>query len=359
MLRKNAFVFFLILFLSLTGKIAAQDKSADEVIKIETTLVSVPVIVSDRQGRYVPNLAAKDFTLYDNGAKRDIEFFAATEEPLNVALLIDTSQSTREVLDEIKDSALEFIKLLQPQDRAMIVSFDYQTRVLSALTSDREQLRRAVRQAEIGERFGTTLREAIDETINESFAKIKGRKAIILLTDGKNAGSDISEDELLYALEESDTLVYPVFYQTGRAFNQNNRNQTQFPRGGGRRGGVFGGRFPRGGGQFPPFPRNPNGGGNTRRRERVERKNAEAADILQQIADTTAGRFYRGEVTDLNKTFALIVEELRRQYRLGFYPQDADDDDTTLRELKVQVNRPDITVRARRNYRLQSQSESK
>ena len=193
-----------ILFLSAHSNARAQEvERADEVIKVETTLISVPVTVGDRQGRFLPNLKIEDFTLFADGKQQKIEFFAATEEPLNVALLIDTSRSTQEVLGEIKDAAQDFVKLLKAQDKAMIVSFDFEPHVLSALTSERETLKRAIKKADIGEYFGTTLHDAIAET-NRAFSKIKGRKAIIVLTDGKDAGSELAAEDLLYSLEESE-----------------------------------------------------------------------------------------------------------------------------------------------------------
>jgi hypothetical protein len=103
------------------------------------------------------------------------------------------------------------------------------------------------------------------------------------------------------------------------------------------RSGIFGGRFPRGGG-------------------RSEQKNEAAEEFLQKLSDTTAGRFYSGEVTDLTKTLGTIVEELRYQYRLGFYP--ADEKNESIRQLKVKVACPDTIVRARSSYRVQSKSES-
>src|SRR5215218_4644076 len=84
----------------------------DEAIRVETRLVSVPVVVSDRNGRYISKLTQKDFMVLQDGQPMPVEFFAAIEEPISVALLIDTSQSTRGVLDDIKDSARSFIKLL-------------------------------------------------------------------------------------------------------------------------------------------------------------------------------------------------------------------------------------------------------
>jgi hypothetical protein len=91
----------------------AQEPQPIEVIKIDSNLVSVPVIVSDRENRYLPGLKVVDFKLYDNSAEQKIEFFDAAEEPLNVALLLDTSRSTEGVLKKIKDAAKDFLKELR------------------------------------------------------------------------------------------------------------------------------------------------------------------------------------------------------------------------------------------------------
>src|SRR3954463_7153267 len=128
--------------------VGAQSPTEQEGIKLKATLVNVPVIVSDREGRYLGGLRAEDFTLYNDHVKQNIAVFEATEEPLNVALLLDTSKSTRDVLDDIKDAAMNFIKRLRPQGRAMIVSFDYDVHELSKLTADRRALERAVKDAE-------------------------------------------------------------------------------------------------------------------------------------------------------------------------------------------------------------------
>src|SRR5207237_6208081 len=132
-----------------------------------------------------------------------------------------------------------------------------------------------------------------------TFAGIKGRKAIILLTDGKDAGSEIDPDSLLYSLQESDTLIYTVFYETERF--KNRRPPMDFPRGG---GGIFGDRFPQRGGGRGGRNDFPNRRDNPQRRERIERKNEMAEDFLKELSDATAGRFYSNKVGQLKKTFA-------------------------------------------------------
>src|ERR1700730_6157456 len=101
------------IILSLTGLVSpssslAQEKQTDAPIKVQTTLVSVPVIVSDREGRYISGLKAGDFKLYQDPAEQKISVLDAVEEPLNIALLLDTSHSTAQVLGDIKKSAAKF-----------------------------------------------------------------------------------------------------------------------------------------------------------------------------------------------------------------------------------------------------------
>ena len=102
----------------------AQEPQTVDTIRIDTNLISVPVIVSDRDNRYVPDLKVEAFKLFDNQAEQKIVYFDTGEEPLNVVLMLDTSLSTSGVLDDIRKAAKEFLKTLRPQDRAMIVTFD-------------------------------------------------------------------------------------------------------------------------------------------------------------------------------------------------------------------------------------------
>ena len=357
-MRRTTSVLLGFLLTGLVVCVNAQDKNGPEVYKVDTRLISVPVVVSDRDGRYIPNLKATDFTVLQDGVKQNIEFFGATEEALTIALLIDTSQSTRPVLDDIKESANALLKLLLPRDRAMVVSFDYDTHVLSELTADKEQLKQAINRADVPDDLvGTTMRDAAFQTVNRSFAGIKGRKAIIILTDGKDHGSRISRDELLYSLQESDALIYTIMFKTGGGMNRGQgqargQGRGQMGRRGGGRRDILGGIFRDPGMGFPGRgnQRRQNRPDNQRRAERVGRVNEDAQEFLQALSDTTAGRFYSSENGKLKKTFESIVEELRFQYRLGFYPQD-ESDEKTLHELKVKVGRTDASVRSRSSYR--------
>ena len=348
--------------LLLLATASGQEPQPADVIRIDANLVSVPVIVSDRQNRYLPGLTAADFKLYDNTAEQQIAFFDAAEEPLNIALLLDTSRSTEGVLKKIKKAAKNFLKELRQQDRAMIVSFDFAVHRLSPLTSDRKALEKAIGSAEVGERFGTTLNDAVLGILDNDFKSISGRKAVILLTDGEDFGSRFSSTELLADAAEADTMIYSIFYPAspGRPFNNGRGPGGGRGRGRGPLGGIFGRRGPiggQGGGQNGPMGvpqggrRFPPAGGRpdpSERRERREERSEDAVQFLTKLSEETSGRFYRSEVTDLEKSFAFIAEELRYQYRLGFYPQTADGN---LHALMVKVDRPDVAVRSRRQYR--------
>jgi VWFA-related protein len=326
-----------LIVLGLPGFIStlAQEKQSDTTIKVQTTLVSVPVIVSDREGRYISGLKLGDFKLYQDRIEQPIAVLDAAEEPLNIALLLDTSHSTQPVLGNIKKAAGNFLKEMRSQDRAMVVSFDYDVHVLSGLTSDRNVLERAIKDSKIGEQYGTTLRDAVAEVIEHRFKRVEGRKAIILLTDGKDFGSRIDEQDLFDEAAESGAMIYPILFET-----QNQRGWSgplNFPRGGRGRWGRQN--------RFPPTQRpQPNG----RRGEHVEIVNAQAKRFLSELADVSAGRFFNSKVEDLKQTFALVAEELRHQYRLGFYPDNAKADGQR-HVLRVEV-KGDVVVRARKSY---------
>ena len=328
---KKVLVLAVVLFAAQSFVLRAQD----EVIKVTTTLVSVPVIVSDRQGRYIPGLKASDFSITSDGAKQNIDFFASTEETINVALLIDTSHSTQPVIDEIRSAANRFIKLLRPADKAAVISFDYSVHVLSHLTSDQRQLNKAIQSAEIPEPFGTTLRDAVFQTVSAEFAGLSGRKAIILLTDGKDVGSSISIPNLLYSLQEKDVMVYSVFFKTGPLA------MTMRPGGSGRGRGMMDGNFP----GNDPFLNRQRG-----RQQRATMVNERAQEFLNELSDSTAGRFYESDASQFKETFDLIVDELRHQYRLGFYPPE-EKTAGVVHDIKVKVSRPDTSVRSRSFYR--------
>ncbi|HEU0173558.1 MAG TPA: VWA domain-containing protein [Blastocatellia bacterium] len=235
-------------------------------LKIDTDLVTVPVIASDRADVYVPDLTKDEFTIYEDGVKQEIEFFAAARTPFSVTLMLDTSASTQEKLPRIQRAAKTFLDQLQPADRVKIISFDDGVYELSQFTNDRPELLKAIETMKPGQ--GTKLYDAIKFALND-LSRVKGRKAIVIFTDGVDWRSDSTTyDDNVRQLEESSVIVYPIRYDTRRETEALVRQQQE--RGetvdlgailGGPNGGGASGRAPTGrtpptvpGGKSDPVP---------------------------------------------------------------------------------------------------------
>ena len=132
-----------------SGSTGPEEVDAGDVIRVNTTLVTIPVSVMDRDGKYIPNLSKQDFRLWEDGVEQDVAFFASLEKPFSVALVLDTSGSTRFRLEDMQDAAITFVNQLRSDDRVMVVSFDDDVRVLTDFTSDRYRLRDAIRRTHV------------------------------------------------------------------------------------------------------------------------------------------------------------------------------------------------------------------
>jgi hypothetical protein len=114
----------------------------EDVIKVETNLVTIPVSVSDRNGYFVTGLADRNFTIFENGVEQKIEYFGTTDKPFTVVLLIDVSPSTQYKIEEIQAAAWAFVQQLLAHDKVMVIQFDSRVDVLAETTGDREKIQR-------------------------------------------------------------------------------------------------------------------------------------------------------------------------------------------------------------------------
>ena len=335
---------------------AASDPNAEEVLKIDTTLVTVPVSVVDRSGKFIPYLTRCDFHLYEDNVRQEIAEFSAVETPFNVVLLLDTSNSTSFKIEEIHDAAIAFTNQLRPKDRVMVVSFDSRITVHSDFTSDRETLRRAIQETHNG--GSTRLYDAVQEVITKYLNPIQGRKAIVLYTDGVDTSSHRATDRSTIELvEESDVLVFPIEYDT---FDQMGRRGGGYPPNGRNPlPNIWG--IPQGGGQspyprrrwpfatwaMPPAPQIQIGRGGAGDYEKAHR-------YLNDLATHSGGTLYKGDsIVGISSAFAKIADELRQQYAISYYPTNSAQDGT-YRHLKVRVNQTAWVVKAKEGYRTQA-----
>jgi von Willebrand factor type A domain len=197
-----------------TPETAPDEPPAQDVdtLKIKTDLVTVPVIATDRNGIYAADLTKEEFNVWEDGSKQEIAFFATVSAPFHVVLMLDTSGSTKEKLGEIQRAAIAFVEQLQPHDKVKIIVFDDDVRDLSDFTGDRAVLRAAINRTRSGK--STKLYDAFEVALN-SIRTIKGRKAIVLFSDGVDSFSDRATfDSTLRGLDEEGVIVYPIRYET-------------------------------------------------------------------------------------------------------------------------------------------------
>jgi VWFA-related protein len=309
--------------------IAQARQSTGQAYRVETALVSVPVVVSDERGRFVPGLKAEDFKLYQDGIEQPVSLFITSDRPINIALMLDTSKSTVAVLGRIKKAAAGFLSQLRPQDKAIVISFDSEIQALSPLTSDKTRSKSAIESAQVAYYEGTKLRDAILDVVGRRFRYLDERKAIILLTDGDDIGSRVSLTDLLDAVANSGTVIYSVHY----TIDPREMMKKLF--------GVSS-RLPRDETGKQAAPADSAGGTPDPRTEGLQ--------FLTALSELSTGRVFPSEVARLKGTFREVAEELRLQYLLGFYP-DRSKHDGLVHELKVAVNRSGTTIRSRRFYR--------
>lgn len=305
---KKHFLLITVFAFLLTGVAKAQTPEEDDApIKVETLLLTMPVTVSDDKGRNVAGLKKENFTIYQNGFEQDIEYFFNEEAPMNVAILIDTSASTEKVLDKIQKAAADFVKILRPEDKAVIVTFDNRTVFLSDLTSDRKRLVKAIEKTSVTDQTGSDMNEAIWQIVNKYFARFKGRKAVIALTDGMVIKRAVTSQQAMDALRKSDTIFYPIIFRT--------KSYTDA----------------------------------MARAVAANKRQPMTIEILEIMAQETAGRFYEKDAANLKEAFQSIAEELKNQYLLGFYPNSTAKENLA-NEIKIEVDRKNFLVQTKKRW---------
>jgi len=293
-----------------------------EVLKIETNLVTIPVSVFDRNGLYIPGLRQSEFKIFEEGVEQEIAYFGTTDKPFTVALVIDVSPSTAYKIEEIRRAAIAFVDQLGPQDTLIVIEFDHSVNVLAKATKDRAAIYKAINKADFGD--GTSLYNAVDESLRKQLSKIGGRKAVVLFTDGVDTTSrKNSYDSTLNYAEESDSLIFPIYYNT---FADNNRRISS------------------------PFP-DIFGGGIYTTSGISSEEYALGRKYLEELADATGGRVFRPAATPggLTRAFEGIAEELRRQYNIGYVPN-AEGKSGQRKQIRIRVDRPNLLIRSRDSY---------
>ena len=344
---------------------SAEEVDEGDVVRIETQLVSVPAVVTNSAGRPVPGLRAENFLLFENGQQQKITNFATTEAPFEIALMLDTSGSTRLDVGLIRQAANAFIDALRPGDRVAIVGFNTarqgqtvaaKVEVLSKLTDDRKLLRTAIDN--LGSSNGTPFYDALERIASEVFheaprEEVRGRRAVVALTDGVDSTSDSDFQTARSRLSRAGVACYFIEVNTedfvedrllkdcqddGRltlsAKQLQRYRQVFLP---GARPEDFVDFC-----QMGPFERMQISRDlyNLARRE------------MDELAKVSGGRnFLAASLQDARAAFARVATEIGTQYSLGYYPTNKARDGK-FRTIRVEVQgAPDKPqVRAREGY---------
>ena len=340
-------------------------------IAVDARLVNLPVVVRDKKGALVQNLTKDDFTLQVDGHPQTIRYFDIDKNlPLTLGLLVDTSFSQRDVIDEERTASSAFLDqmLTTPKDQAFVIQFARQVELLQDLTSSRPKLQASLKEIDTPSRSsgdpndagtdsegrrirtgGTALYDATFLASDELMSKQKGRKALIILSDGVDNGSKETLTKALEAAQRADTVIYAIYFK-----GKENQGSSGFPSHGGgypggRGGGYPGGGYPGGGypgGRGGGYP----GGGGGRGGGGGNQSHVDGRKVLQQMADETGGRLFEvSKKQNVAQIYTQIAEELRAQYRLGYTP-----DQTTAadgyHQIELTTHRKDLIVQTRDGY---------
>ena len=311
----------------------ASKPTVDEVVRVETNLVTTPVSVLDRSGRFIAGLRKRDFKIFEDGVAQEITYFQSSEQPFTVILLIDTSPSTRYHIDDIHYAAVTFVNQLRPADQVMVAAFDSRLRILCEPTTEKQTIFAAIYKSQFGS--GTSLYDAVDYVANMDLVNVPGRKAVVLFTDGVDTTSRRADYiTSIASVEEVDALFYPIRYNTQRRQDDPAQLANAY--------GI----------QLPPGMVIQLGRGQS------DAEYLKGKTYLETLATNSGGRIFEAEtIPNLEVAFAGVAEELRRQYSIGYYASE-DGKPGDRKRIKIEVARPPkAIVRAKTTYVVKEKDE--
>lgn len=326
----------------LFGVVHAQTPQPDDPIeRIESNLVRLNIGVADRRGRAITDLSRGDFVVYEDGVRQTITSFEPTTAPFSLVLLLDMSGSTLNFRPTLKQSAIRFLDALAPEDRVAVVSFwgqrkkekgENRIEVLTNFTSDRREIAHAITRADGNGQ--TPLYEGLSFALKQLAQEGRRRKAVVVLTDGKDtelerldreasARADTDDDALSAVKPESNAQLRAVLDAADR------QGVTVYPL------ALPSGDLKR---VAQPLP------------QQVAIYTAARAR-LQSLADRTGGRLHViNRLEDLGRLYAEVAAELRTLYSVAYQSSSTRQRDGGWRAINIEVTRAELIARARPGY---------
>jgi Ca-activated chloride channel homolog len=292
-----------------TGRTSAQavkeqlpPRISDQTYRISVDLINIFCSAWNKDAKaFVTNMARDDFAVFEDGVKQDVKNFAReTDMPLNIALLVDTSQSVAPKLRFEQTAATNFFyTVLRANDRAMLVTFDSSVNLVQDFTNEPNKLAKQIEKMQAA--GNTALFDAIVRTCDEKLIRETGRKAIVIISDGNDSASTQTLERAREMAQTADATIFSISIN---------------------RGGLFG------------------VGGDTRIGDKV----------LQQLANETGGKaLFPFVVEDLDSAFREIGQELRSQYYLGYISNNAKKDGS-YRKIEIKVSDKNLKLNYRKGY---------
>ena len=294
-----------------------QEDSEDVTIKIDVDLVNVFCSVRDKYGRFITNLTQDNFDLFDQKKPQEIRYFSLVKDlPLTIGLLVDVSKSQENLIEVEREAAYAFFRdVLRKKDMAFLISFGADTDLLQDMTNSPELLRAGLKELRlnagaqpvltpgtvptIGSPKGTLLYEALYLAAQDKLRHEIGRKVLIVITDGVDMGSRISESEAIKEAQKADAIIYSILYYD---------------------------------------PRYQMGFGSS------------GAGTLKKMSEDTGGRMFEvSRKHPLKEVFDLIQEEMRSQYLLGYAATNSEKDGS-FHEIEIKTKPEKLKVQARKGY---------
>jgi VWFA-related protein len=314
-----------------TEQKSARQPGSNQAIRVNVDMVSLPVVVTTRDGKRVTDLNQEDFQVFENGVRQDIAGFAATDEPVEVVLLLDTSGSTEHKLARIQNAAIDFVNELHPDDEVAVISFADDVRLQGDFSIDRDKIEYGIKKTRTG--GWTVLYEAVWLALEEVLKPIKERKALVLFTDGVDTRSEkASENETLELAKETQATIYCVYYYT-----ELDRRGT-WPR-------STGGGYPS---PLPPIVINPPPPISRIPGSSTSEDFMRGREYLSKLAEYSGGLVFDGN-ENLSDAFKQVAKELASQYSIGYY-SNATKNDGKFRKVQVKVNKPGLAARTKKGY---------
>ncbi len=288
-----------------------RDSAGNQAIRIQVGMVSLPVVVTNSRGEYVTDLEKEDFMVFDNGRPQKIEGFATVEEPISVALLLDSSGSMDVHLRTIQNEAIRFVSFLREDDGLAILSFADDVVLWEPFSLYRKKNPMTIRRIEA--RGLSAVYEGVWLSLEQVLKHEFGRKALVLFSDGiDNRSRTVTEEETFDLARRTEATIYCI------CFNPNNSRFKRFP-----------------------FP-----GGNGEKKAEY----AAGREYLTKLSAYSGGTLVDArKIEDLSQAFRQIARELSSQYSIGYYPSDFQRDGE-YHSVEVRLKQEELTARTRQGY---------